>query len=218
MPGFDRVARIYRLLERAAFGRALERARLAHIDALRGTLDVLILGDGDGRFLRALLAVAPNARMVSVDASATMLGLAAAGLSVADRARVTLIHKDARQFNPGAQTFDAIVTMFFLDCFVDEDVTRLVSRLAQSLRPAGRWLFADFAIPDRGLVRVTSRLIVSALYRFFRWQAGIEARSLPHSEDALHAAGLTCVGEQEFRGGLTRSSLFATGRLDLEQS
>lgn len=214
MPGFDRLAGIYKTLEYVAFGHALQRARLAYVSSLRDALDVLVLGDGDGRFLKALVTSAPHARIVSVDASAAMLARAAAELTDDERARVTFIHSDARKFDPGAGTFDAIVTLFFLDCFTDDDVKRLVTRLSPTLRPAGRWLFADFAIPDRGLARLAAVVVVSALYVFFRWQTGIEARTLPHSEDALHSAGLYCVGEQDFRAGLIRSALFATARID----
>lgn len=214
MPGFDRLAGIYRTLEHVAFGQALQRARLAYVSSLRDALDVLVLGDGDGRFLKALVTTSPHARIVSVDASAAMLQRAAAELTDDERARVTFIHADARTFDPGADTFDAIVTLFFLDCFTDGDVEHLVARLSPTLRPAGRWLFADFAIPDRGLARLAAVSIVSVLYAFFRWQTGIEARTLPHSEAALHKAGLYCVGEEEFRAGLIRSALFATARVD----
>lgn len=205
MPGFDRVARLYRALEYAAFGGALQRARLAHIDTLRHCADILILGDGDGRFLSALVAIAPTARVRCIDTSAAMQAIAAARLSDRDRARVTFECADARAVDLSTRTFDAIVTMFFLDCFVEADVRALVNALMPRLRPDGVWLFADFNIPPRGLARIHARVVVAALYAFFRWQTGIAARALPASESRLRDAGLSCVAEREFRAGLVRS-------------
>jgi ubiquinone/menaquinone biosynthesis C-methylase UbiE len=207
-PDFDRVAGIYRALEYGAFGGTLQRARVACIDRLRDCRDILLLGDGDGRFLNALLRVAPEARVHSVDASQAMLNLAAARLTSADRSRVTFEQADARAFDAGARTFDAVVTLFFLDCFVEADVRALIDRLAPRLRPGGVWLFADFAIPERGIARLYAKFVVSSLYLFFRWRTHLVARNLPPSEALLADAGLELIAEREFRGGLLRSSVW----------
>ena len=47
----DRIARSYRWLEYAAFGVALERARFDFLRCAAEARRVLILGEGDGRFL-----------------------------------------------------------------------------------------------------------------------------------------------------------------------
>ncbi|MBP6717208.1 MAG: class I SAM-dependent methyltransferase, partial [Acidobacteria bacterium] len=116
------MARIYHALELAAFGRTLQRARTAFLDRITAGSRVLILGDGDGRFLRALLDTVPGCTVHCVDGSAHMLSLAAARLTAEERTRVTCEHADARQYDPGPRPFDAIVTLFFLDCFVEHDV------------------------------------------------------------------------------------------------
>lgn len=209
MAGFDRVARSYRTLEYAAFGGALQRARTAHVDRLRACRDVLLLGDGDGRFLSALLAVAPHARVTSVDASAEMLTMAAARVRDHDRTRVTFTRADMRTVAAPPQSLDAIVTMFSLDCLRDADARALVQRIAPALRASGQWLFADFAIPPRGLARLHARVVVSALYLFFRWQTHIPARALPQSERWIAEAGLVRVAETSLRAGLIRSAVYA---------
>ena len=209
MAGFDRVARIYRALEYAAFGATLQRARTAHVDRLRGCRDVLFLGDGDGRFLAALLAAAPHARVTSVDASAAMLTMAAARVHDDDSARVTFTRADMRTITPPPQSLDAIVTLFSLDCVSDDDVRAVVRRLAPALRAQGQWLFADFALPPRGLARLHARVVVAALYLFFRWQTHIPARALPQSERWLSEAGLVLLAETSFRAGLIRSAVYA---------
>ena len=211
MPGFDGVARVYHALEVAAFGGALQRARTAYLDRLAPCRDVLLLGDGDGRFLRALLDVAPDVCVHSVDASAAMLAVAEHRLRPGERARVTFEHADARRFDPGARTYDAVVTAFFLDCFSDHDVAHLVARVGPHLRRGGVWVFTDFASPARGVARLYARLVVGALYRFFRWRAGIDARGLPPSEAILERSGLMPVAHHEFRAGLIRAVLYRAG-------
>jgi ubiquinone/menaquinone biosynthesis C-methylase UbiE len=211
MPDFDSVARVYRVLEHAAFGRTLQRARVAHIDRLCHCTDILIVGDGDGRFLSALMTAAPTARVHCIDASPAMQAIAAARLCAADRARVTFECADVRTVDLGARTFDAIVTMFFLDCFVDAEVEAIVTSLSPRLRTGGTWLFVDFAIPPRGVAQWHARVIVGALYAFFRWQAGITARLLPASEMILQRAGFARVAEQEFRAGVVRSVVYLSG-------
>lgn len=202
------MAATYQALEVCAFGGGLQRARTAFVDHLASCRDVLTVGDGDGRFLRALLDAAPDVRVHSVDASARMLALAGSRLRPDQRDRVTFECTDARHFDSGQRTYDAIVTMFFLDCFVEGDVERIVSRLLPHLRPGGLWLYADFAIPPSGAARIHARVVVGALYRFFRWRAGLEARTLPPSEAILERAGLSSLDQREFRAGLVRSAVY----------
>src|SRR5690606_1151778 len=145
--GFDRVARIYHALERLAFGRALERARFAHLPALAGCRDVLVLGDGDGRCVAHLASMLPEAHIRCVDGSAGMLARLQARIVPADRARISCEQADIRTVALPARSADAVLTMFVLDCLTDEEVARLAPRVAAALRPGGRWLFADFSIP-----------------------------------------------------------------------
>lgn len=208
MSGFDPVARVYRLLEYAAFGRTLHRARIAHLSHVTAARRALLIGDGDGRFLVELLRVAPDVSVVSVDASAAMLQLAQARLSDTDRARVAFHHADIRAFtSPGP--FDLVVTLFSLDCFTDADAAAIVHRMAPLVSADGQWLFADFAVPARGLQRWHARFVVGALYRFFRWRTGIEARELPASQRHITDSGFHAVDTRAFRAGLIQSVRYA---------
>jgi ubiquinone/menaquinone biosynthesis C-methylase UbiE len=207
--GFDRVAGIYRLLEHAAFGRTLQRARTAHLEAVRGCRDILVVGDGDGRCLEAIVAMAPEARVTAVDASAGMLARAHRRITAAGAAnRVTFQHADVRLGAWPSDGYDAVVTMFVLDCFTPRDAEAIVAALARGVRPDGVWLFADFAMPDRGWRRLHARFVVGVLYAFFRWTTGIEARELPPSEAAIAAQGFAIAAAREYRGGSIRSVRF----------
>jgi cyclopropane fatty-acyl-phospholipid synthase-like methyltransferase len=208
MAGFDGIARSYHLLERMAFGGALQRARTAFLQSLAPCQHVLLLGDGDGRFGRELLEASSRVRVHSVDASAAMLALAAGRVQADDRPRITFEQADARHFDPGRRTYDAIVTLFFLDCFSEQDVVQIVTRVRPHLRAGGVWLFADFAIPSGMLARAHAHVAVWTLYRFFRWRTGLEARTLPPSEHILEQSGLQPVAHRTFRAGLIRSVMY----------
>lgn len=109
-----------------------------------------------------------------------------------------------------AMHYDAAVTFFFLDCFCPEEVAAIIARVKKSLRPGAPWLFADFAVPSRGLARIRARAWLAVLYAFFRWQTGLAVRALPLSERLLTDAGFFCAKAREFQAGLIRSAVFTT--------
>lgn len=205
---FDRVAGIYRALEYAAFGRALERARFRYLERLQDCRNILIIGEGDGRALQRILQLAPRAAIRCIDSSAAMLARAEARLDAAARARVSFEHSDVRTAAIPPHAYDAVVTMFVLDCFSAADLAGLVPRLAEGLRSGGLWLFADFTIPDAGLARLHARAWVAFLYTFFRWRTGLAVRQLPPSEDILSAAGFSIVESTTLRGGLLKTAMY----------
>jgi ubiquinone/menaquinone biosynthesis C-methylase UbiE len=208
-PNFDGLARAYRALEFLAFGRSLERARFCLLDRLADSREILVLGEGDGRCLARLVRAAPLARIRCVDASAAMLARAATRLTdSADRARVTLEQADALCLPLPSGHYDAVVTLFFLDCFLPEQVELLVGRVRAGLQPGARWLWADFALPAAAWRRALARVALRLLYFFFRWQTGLPARRLPPAEAILARAGFQREAEREFRGGFIRSALF----------
>jgi SAM-dependent methyltransferase len=207
--GFDRVATWYQPLEYLAFGRTLERARGHALPRLAACRDVVVLGDGDGRGLTALLRAAPQAQVRCVESSRAMIALATRRLAAAGLLdRVSFEARDVRDAEFPIGSCDAVVTTFFLDCFSPADVVALAARLSRSLRAGGLWLFADFAIPSRGLARWRARAIVRGLYAFFRWRTGLDVSALPPSETIIGRTGLRAIDVREYEHGLIRSVLF----------
>ncbi len=206
---FDPLARWYRALEFLAFGRDLERARFCLLDRLADCEEILVLGEGDGRCLARLVQAAPRARVRCLDGSAAMLARAAARLAEQPaRSRVSFEQADILAATFPAASYDAVVTCFFLDCFTAAEVEGIVARVAASLRPGARWLFADFAIPPRGFARMRAQIWLGSLYAFFGWRTGLATRRLPPSETILRAAGFVSEAAREFQGGLIRGELF----------
>lgn len=206
---FDRVARVYRVLEWLTFGGDLERARFQFLPRLASCRDILVVGDGDGRCTARVAAIAPQAHLHCVDTSGAMLDMLHARLPTDVRARVTIEQRDVRTMAPQPDAWDAVVTMFVLDCLTTADAERVAAALAPSLRPGGRWLFADFVIPESGWRRLRARAWVSLLYAFFRWRTGLEVSTVPASEAVLLAAGLRVEDAREFQHGMIRSVEFS---------
>ena len=169
-----------------------------------------MLGEGDGRCVARLVQLAPQARIHCVDKSRDMLARAASRLAADWRGsrRVRFEHADVFSAYFAPAHYDAVVTLFFLDCFPTERVAALRDKIQESLKPEAHWLFADFAIPDRGWRRWRARVWLAVLYAFFRWQTGLAARSLPDSERLLAEAGWRPEALREFQSGLVRTVLF----------
>lgn len=180
---FDRLAGIYRVLEYAAFGRDLERARFAHLDRLRECRSILVLGEGDGRCLERLVSAAPSAHIDCLDLSSAMLARAARRLAGREAAtRVDFRQADLLTESLPQGNYDAVVTFFFLDCFTAVQAESVMARIKTSLQPGALWLWADFSLPDRGMARWRARVWLALLYAYFRWQTGLAARELPPVE------------------------------------
>lgn len=206
---FDRLARCYRALEFLAFGRDLERARFCLLDRLAGCESILVLGEGDGRCLAQLIRAAPRARIHCLDGSAAMLARARARIAGSGaEARVTFAQADLRTEEFPAQRYDAVVTLFFLDCFDAGTASAIVARIAPALQSGACWLFADFAIPPRGYRRLRARVWLALLYEFFRWETGLGTRELPPSESLIRSAGFAPLETREHQLGLIRTVFF----------
>lgn len=204
---FDLLAPHYRWMEWLSAGGKLQRCRTAFLDAIDPPSKVLIYGEGNGRFLAELCRRFPQAQVTVVDASAGMI--AQARRRLAGSAKVEFVHTDALTWKPPAGEFDLLVTCFFLDCFQEDELRRLVPDIAAAARPQAQWLVADFQIAASGLARLRSRVIVAVLYAFFRRAAGLSAHALVDPEPLLRAAGFSRSQRVEHDHGLLFSDLWS---------
>ena len=204
-------------MEYATFAHTLQRVRTARLNQMLSARRALVMGDGDGRFLQALLAANPTVRVDAIDASATMLRLAkqrAASLGSETASRVTWHHANVLLWQPPdvprgtSPSYDLIVTHFFLDCFSSAELAGLISRISASMSPGSPWIHSDFAIPPRGLMRWPSYAIVGALYLSFRVLTGLTTSHLPDDTSAFTQVGLALQSQEFFLGGLLKSELW----------
>jgi ubiquinone/menaquinone biosynthesis C-methylase UbiE len=201
---FDRIARVYRWLEYASFGHALERCRFHFLPHLREAEYALMLGDGDGRFLHRLLLQNTTTETDAVDASPAMLKLLRQRCG---SERVTLHCTDALVFIPPRASYDCIAAHFFLDCLTSAECAALAERMVRHLAPEGYWVVSEFRVP-RGLLRLPAALLIRAMYACFYVLTGLEIQHLPAYEPALRAAGLELVEESSLLHGLLVTQLW----------
>ena len=161
---FDVLAPHYRWMEFVLAGDKLQRCRTAFLHHATHYQDVLLMGEGNGRFLLECRRALENARITCVDLSPRMLTLARKRLhdSASNLAGVEFIRADALAWTPPVQAFDLVVTHFFLDCFTPEQLQRVIEALAIGAKPKATWLLADFSDSVRWIEEISRPLYSSA--------------------------------------------------------
>ena len=206
---FCRFARAYNFFEKLIFKDVLEKARFAFLDSISRSEKILLLGEGDGRFLEKLTKVNPNCSVTVFDNSPTMLALAKSRVSTTFQGEVLFHNEDVINFPFSFEMFDSVVTHFFLDCFTEETLSSLLEKLCSALCPGGKWLIADFVEPTpNSLHSVTQFLCLRTLYVFFRLTCGIEATSVISPLKILRTLGLRESSSISFSNGFLTSLLF----------
>jgi len=156
-----------------------------------------------------VLERAPRARIDVVEKSAEMIALARR--RAGDSGRVRFLCQDALIDGWPGTEYDAVLTLFFLDCFGEEEARQLIQRLERGLSPEGIWLVSEFAIPEKGWQRWHATLWVGTMYRFFRLTTGLRTKSLPPIERLLYEAGMRRIGLERTRAGLLVSEVLKRG-------
>ena len=208
---FDRVAPQYRSLETIAFGTKLQRARTFFIGEATTAKRVLIVGEGNGRFLLELLRDSEAAQIDCVDSSAVMLDLARQRLARHHPdaiGRVRFIRSTIQDWSLPDYRYDLIVTHFVLDCFPPQPLEAVIAKLAHAATPTATWLLADFNYPATTARRLHARLWIAAMYLFFRTFASIEARSLVDPSLLLQSHGFVCRQRKEFCRGMVKTEVW----------
>ncbi|MBL4574939.1 MAG: class I SAM-dependent methyltransferase [Opitutaceae bacterium] len=209
---FGRLTRLYQLLEVLAFGNSLAKARFAFLPDLSHCRKILILGEGDGRFLLQLHKQNPTATIECIDLSAKMLAKAKERLHTHGNpetlANLHFRQADIRDIILPENTYDAIITLFFLDCFNQDSSEKIISKMAPSLQSGGHWYWADFRQPAKGWRAFRARIWLAMLYQFFRWQTNIEATHIVPTESILKQNKLILLKSINRQAGLIRTTLF----------
>lgn len=143
------------------FGSLLQSARTAFIPltgvshcADNGEIRVLVVGDGDGRFLRELLLSHSRVIVDYVDCSPGMLELARSRVSNDPR-----VHWHCMSFADfPTSKYDVVAAHFFLDGFARVEQKLMLDKLVGSLEVRGVLLVSDFDenahLGARALVRL----------------------------------------------------------------
>jgi ubiquinone/menaquinone biosynthesis C-methylase UbiE len=208
-PNFNLIAKPYRWLEYLTLGPTLQRCRTHFLPQLLHQQSALVLGDGDGRFLTALLIANPHLHADAVDTSATMLQLLtqrAHHQAPNAATRLQTHHTSALTFTPNT-SYDLVATHFFLDCLSQTELDQLITNLTPTLHPGALWLISDFRIPT-GPMRPIARILVRALYLAFRILTGLRTTHLPDHATPLTHSGLNRIAQHHSLAGLLTTEIW----------
>jgi ubiquinone/menaquinone biosynthesis C-methylase UbiE len=208
---FDTLASWYRTLEWIAFGNDLQRCRVAFLGEIVAPHRVLIVGEGNGRFLCELLQLHPRVEVDCLDASQRMLQLARQrGEDELDHRgeRVRFLHHEMTSWSPPEHHYDLVVTHFVLDCFAERELVAIVKKLAQATTEDASWLLADFCVPRNGMARLRARGWLAAMYLFFRIATRIQASELIDPTPFMRAEGFALARQHRFQRGMLKSEMW----------
>jgi ubiquinone/menaquinone biosynthesis C-methylase UbiE len=209
---FDLLAPHYRWMEWLLAGEKLQRCRTAFLSEVQDARHVLLLGEGNGRFLSAFVQVNRFANITVLDASKRMLEQARRRMAGSDserhEARINYIHADVLEWEPPARRFDLIVTNFFFDCFPENQLAVLVPQLARAAHAEARWIVSDFRVPPRGLSRWRAQWIIAVMYWFFRISTRLAVRSITPIDALLDASGFQLRQRRASEWGLLHTDLW----------
>jgi ubiquinone/menaquinone biosynthesis C-methylase UbiE len=202
---FDPVAPLYPALEWLAFGKSLDKARGAFLPVIVTAERLLLVGEGNGRFLATCLREKVNGSITVVDSSRKMLASAEKrAATIAHQTTLRFIHRDIRGLSGQQGKFDVIVTHFFLDLFRPESQRAIVSEITQLADSSAFWVDVDY----RPKLRTAFQRTVDWLqYRFDRCFSGIEADRHYDPMDCIKLGWVT-VEELEFVNGAVQAHLY----------
>ena len=156
--------------------------------------------------LAEVLRRRPAATVLYLEASPNMLARARTRLArecPQTTAQIAFRHGTQAALGP-AESFDALITFFVLDCIALPDLAGALAQLRAAQRPEAPWLLADFRPARRGWRRV----LLALMYTFFRLSTGLRARVLPDLPAALAGLGLCPSQQARFYAGAVEAAVF----------
>jgi ubiquinone/menaquinone biosynthesis C-methylase UbiE len=214
---YDIIARWYDFMSRLVFRQTQVRAQVELLTYLDDGARILVVGGGTGWILDALGARRPSGlRITYVEISANMLALAQKRDWGKNEA--VFVHAPIEQFAGGPAPaaplgghFDSILTGFLFDNFSPGRAAQVFRQLDALLRPGGAWLFTDFFY-QKGRGPFWQRLLMKAMYLFFRLVCRVEAKRLTDMAPYFEEAGYRETCSAFYYGGLIRAAAYRKSR------
>ena len=181
--GFDKLAPWYGILESLLFGPRLQEMRCAYLNQLTRVGSVLLIGEGTGLFLERFLKINPEATVAVVESSSGMIDRSRNRVASKDLCRISFHRTTLLEFET-IQSFDAVCTFFFWDCFEEYQLRMLLPAFSKYTKRGSLWIDVDFFELSEGAPKLNLRhfLLIRMLYGFFGLATGIEAKRIVEIE------------------------------------
>lgn len=207
---FERIAPFYQLIESLTAGSSAQQCRTALLHHLAFAKSVLLLGEGNGRYLCVLRERFPEMEITVVDSSAKMLQLLRERLATKSftEDKITLIEQDILHWEVPVDRYDAVVANFFFNCFGPTELKTLIHKIAPAIKLKGICLLADFREPRQWFRRLRAKIILKLMYGFFRYSTQLDARRLSSPDEPLEDAGFHLRERELHEWGLLHADLW----------
>ncbi len=161
---YGRLVRVYDLWAAVYSRGQIAASKRVQLDSIESGDRVLYAGVGRGSEM--LLAARFGAQVTSIDLAKEMLDCVASRLA-REGLSSELICGDVSSHKPD-ELYDVVVANYFLNLFDLEHAQEMARHLCSLVKPGGRLLVTDFALPKGG---VLANLISEAYYRPINWIA-----------------------------------------------
>lgn len=198
---YDRAAWFYEHSAHFYSGGQIKASKQHQLKHIQPGDKTIFLGVGSGE--DALMAAEHGADVTCIDISAGMLAAVERKLT-AKNLSARLICQSAYEFEE-FDSYDACCTNYFLNMFKKPDMVRMLGHAAKLVRPGGKFMIADVALPRGGALHrgMNKAYRKFAMYSF--WMLGLVPLHQDYDyESHLPQAGI-CVDEVEhfrlYKGG-----------------
>ena len=160
------------------------------------------MGGGTGWVLEEITKIHSSGLSITyVDASAKMIALAQK--RVTGENKVTFITSPI-QAAIIDHVYDVVLTPFFFDNFTDKSLPEIFSSINNSIAGKVIWLYCDFQNTDV----FCQRILLRAMYLFFKVSCGIEANRLPDVDGCFVKYGYQIKDKEMFMKGFIMSAIY----------
>lgn len=165
---FDKVAKVYDALAALVFGDKLDKAQQTFVNKLKCNEKILIIGGGTGKILEWL----PQDAGLMVDYLELSSQMIEKARKRRSKALETNFIQDDIMMHEGK--YDVIIANFFLDCFNEEQLVRVIEKIESLMKVKGKLIVADFSLSTGQRDQLLNKL----MHRFFKLVANLESDHL----------------------------------------
>lgn len=195
---FNKIAWCYDFLARLVFGKNLLWAQCYFVDRISAKSSVLIMGGGTGQLVSAMVMHDPTQKITFVEASEEMIRRARQSVPSPTINWICGTEEDIPD-----ESYDVIITPFFLDLFSDTRLAKVVSILNSKLSNSGSWIATDFVAEAWW-----HSIFLKVMYGFFKVACNLETTHLPEWQSQIAKAGYQKVHEKYFYRSFIKSIVY----------
>lgn len=202
---YDKIADHYDTLSRLVFFKSQVNAQINQLPYIQKNSHVLIVGGGTGWILEELSNIYPiGLKIVYVEISAKMIALSQKRNYKNNH--VEFVNIGIEDFKTDV-LFDAILTPFLFDNFVEQRAAKVFGQLNEYLKIDGLWFQVDFSL-NKANGNWWKCLLLRSMYGFFKLLGIVEAHKLIDMNPYFFKANYLIVEEWLYYGSFIKATIF----------